>query len=119
MSGAGAGETPYEHAAKLAVDAHPLPGEDLETRYVEDAEHWEHVYEELLEFKHALISEMDARLPRLSADATAEVERSDHLVLRAEAKRFEHRLGLWRRKLQQLRDSEREADAVPSDQARR
>ena len=112
-------ESPYERAAKMAVDSHPLPGEDLDTTYPEDAEHWQNVYTELLEFKHALIAEMDSRLPSMSHEAADEVLRSDHLVLKAEAQRFERRLTLWRERAEQLRGAKETERAGAVDQARR
>ncbi|MDR3079404.1 MAG: hypothetical protein LBV60_00485, partial [Streptomyces sp.] len=39
--------------------AHLQTGEDVDTPYVEDAEHWVSVYRELVEFKLDLLREID------------------------------------------------------------
>ena len=66
-------ENAYEQAALLATQGHPLPGEDENTTYVDDAEHWCRVYKELLAFKAALIGEMNERAHALSQQHTYQV----------------------------------------------
>ncbi len=55
----------YQDAAQLAVVGHPLPGEDLASPYLEDAQMWLRVYGELLAFKETLIADTDKALETL------------------------------------------------------
>jgi hypothetical protein len=92
----------YEEAAKLAMVAHPLPGEDLETRYLEDAQMWVDVYTELLEFKETLLRDTAHALDTISAAGREEVTRTDAVILDAEAQRFRQRLMMWRQRCAEL-----------------
>lgn len=85
----------YEHAAKEAVVAHPLPGEDLDTAYLEDAQMWVTVYRELLAFKETLIDDTNRALTTMPQVACEEVRATDAVILAAEAQRFRNRLALW------------------------
>ena len=80
--------THYEEAAKLAMVAHPLPGEDLSTPYLEDAQMWLGVYTELLEFKETLLRDTGDALDAIAAPGREEVGRTDAVILAAEAQRF-------------------------------
>lgn len=92
----------YESAAKLSVEAHPLPGEDLRTPHLEDAQMWFRVYTELLAFKETLIRGTNAALAALSTPGREEVAATDAVILDAEADRFRTRLALWKARCQEL-----------------
>jgi hypothetical protein len=92
----------YEEAAKLAMVAHPLPGEDLTTPYLEDAQLWFGVYTELLEFKERLLSDTSHALDTISGAGREEVAKTDAVILDAEAQRFRQRLSLWKKRCEEL-----------------
>jgi hypothetical protein len=92
----------YEHAAKEAVHAHPLPGEDLRTTFLDDAKMWIRVYRELLAFKETLIRDTTQALRAMSTPGRQEVERTDAMILEAEAQRFRRRLAMWETRCQEL-----------------
>ncbi len=94
----------YEAAARLSVEAHPLPGEDLRTPHLEDAQMWHRVYSELLAFKETLIRDTQRALEALSTPGREEVRNTDALVLEAEANRFRQRLSQWKTRCQELAD---------------
>jgi len=86
-------------------DAEPLLlGEDPESEYVDDVEHWLNVYSELLDFKRFMIDGATARARELrTKTAKDEVEKTDLRVARAEAERFARRLAYWRGRLDALK----------------
>jgi hypothetical protein len=92
----------YEEAAKLAMVAHPLPGEDLKTPYLEDAQLWFGVYTELLEFKERLLSDTSNALNTIAPAGREEVAKTDAVILDAEAQRFRQRLALWKKRCEEL-----------------
>ncbi len=92
----------YDEAARLAMVAHPLPGEDLDTPYLEDAQMWLGVYNELLEFKENLLRDTGHALDSLAAPGHDEVARTDAVILVAEAQRFRQRRLLWQRRCEEL-----------------
>ncbi|MDQ6855831.1 MAG: hypothetical protein M3Z57_02000 [Candidatus Dormibacteraeota bacterium] len=92
----------YEEAAKLAMVAHPLPGEDLKTPYLEDAQLWFGVYTELLEFKEQLLRDTSNALNTISSAGREEVAKTDAVILDAEAQRFRQRLALWKQRCTEL-----------------
>jgi hypothetical protein len=95
----------YEEAAKLAMIAHPLPGEDLSTPYLEDAQMWVAVYTELLAFKETLLRDTGHALDSISTPGREEVNKTDAVILTAEAQRFRQRLSLWERRCDELASS--------------
>jgi hypothetical protein len=92
----------YQAAAKLAMFGHPLPGEDLTSPYIEDAQMWLSVYSELLEFKETLIRDTDNALRTLPPPGREDVGQTDAVILAAEADRFRQRIVLWQRRCQEL-----------------
>ncbi|HSP65173.1 MAG TPA: hypothetical protein VLO10_03185 [Candidatus Deferrimicrobium sp.] len=92
----------YQEAAKLAMVAHPLPGEDLKTPYLEDAQLWFGVYTELLEFKEKLLHDTGHALATISSAGREEVAKTDAVILDAEAQRFRQRLALWKQRCEEL-----------------
>ena len=82
--------------------AHPLPGEDLGTPYLEDAQMWLGVYTELLQFKETLLRDTGHALDTISDPGREEVDKTDAVILAAEAQRFRQRLALWQRRCEEL-----------------
>jgi hypothetical protein len=71
-----------------------------------DAAAWVEVHSELLGFKRKMLADTDSWIGGMAhAQARREVERTDAVVLRAEAERLARRLGFWRRRLQDLSNS--------------
>ncbi len=92
----------YEEAAKLAMVAHPLPGEDLRTPYLEDAQMWFGVYTELLAFKNNLLRDTAQALDTIAPAGREEVAKTDAVILTAEVERFRQRLSLWKQRCEEL-----------------
>ena len=81
-----------------------LPGEDPNSHYLDDAERWVEVYEELLNFKNRLLEVAEDTLQGLhDKPARREVIETDRMVLQAEVERFHRRLSFWQRRLSELR----------------
>ena len=73
-----------------------LDGEDPDTPYAEDAQHWAGVYGELLSFKEDLLATARQRLARMSeTQAKKEVTGTDVQILEAERDRLRRRLQFW------------------------
>jgi hypothetical protein len=73
-----------------------LPGEDADTPYLDDAQHWLKVYAELVAFKVDILSVTEERIRGMDPDSGAEVAATDFKVLRAEEQRLKRRLAFWR-----------------------
>jgi hypothetical protein len=95
------------HAAEAAAASDRLlPGEEEAHSTLEDASLWIDVYSELLHFKQALLADASAQADGMKHEqARREVERTDAVVLRAEAERLARRLGFWRRRMDELSES--------------
>jgi hypothetical protein len=73
-----------------------LEGEDPDSPYAEDAQHWAGVYGELLSFKEDLLATARQRLVRMSeTQAKKEVTGTDIQILEAERDRLRRRLAFW------------------------
>ncbi|HEY8739865.1 MAG TPA: hypothetical protein VIN56_04665 [Candidatus Dormibacteraeota bacterium] len=96
---------PEEVAAKRAGDEQRLMrGENPDTTYVEDAEHWSGVYKELLAFKQDLLTFTKERIARMKPPASNELATTDLVIMEAEHDRLRVRFDFWearRRELQQ------------------
>lgn len=106
-------------AAKHAADPNKLlPGEDPDSMLPDDAEHWAHVYAELLEAKRVLLgSTLEQAAGVETEPARHELEAADAVLIRAEAERLAGRLGYWRRRQEQLRapDPDSGVDSLPQE----
>ena len=95
-----------EAAQEAALDAvepeRLLAGEDEHSTYVDDAVHWTKVYTELLDFKRSLLTLAEQEVAAMDEDAASEVRETDLKVLRAEAARFQRRLGFWQERTRVL-----------------
>ena len=93
-----------ERAGEEAADPDRLlPGEDPGTPYLDDAEKWVEVYQELLQFKQRLLGVAEDALKDLGdKPARKEVVDTDRIVLEAEVKRFQRRLAFWTERRSEL-----------------
>lgn len=104
----------YESAAREAVEAHPLEGENLDTPYLDDAQMWVAVYIELLQFKNKLLRDTYTALQTLPPPARDDVQHTDVVVLEAEAQRFRARLALWTDRREELARKAAPAEGWPA-----
>jgi hypothetical protein len=90
-------------AGDLMDPGHRLPGEiDSESSpLLEDAEHWLHVYRELLTFKRTLLRTAEIH-EEGAPDAVVSEVSDDQALLRAELDRLEQRHDFWARRARQL-----------------
>jgi hypothetical protein len=80
-----------------------LEGEDPESPYLEDAQHWASVYGELLSFKEDLLSTARQRLARMSeGSAKKEVTGTDVQILEVERDRLRRRLDFWELRIRKI-----------------
>jgi hypothetical protein len=80
-----------------------LQGEDPESPYVEDAQHWAAVYGELLSFKEDLLATARQRLARMSeGTAKKEVTGTDVQILEVERDRLRRRLNFWEARIRKV-----------------
>lgn len=84
-----------------AIDAERLlPGENPESRSMEDAEHWVSVYTELFRFKAELITYMRSGLSNLTPVGQREIKETDLVIMLAQGERLYMRLQFWKERLQ-------------------
>ena len=92
-----------------AASAHLQAGEDVESPYLEDAEHWVSVYSELVEFKRDLLREIDSHV--IDADhlhSEQEMGR-DRQATELELERIQLHLDYWLERQRDLREPPVEA----------
>jgi hypothetical protein len=77
-----------------------LPGEDnaITSSYADDAQLWLRTYEELFEFKQALLATLREQSNRVGREGMREVQ-NDEILLTREADRLSSRLLFWRREV--------------------
>lgn len=78
-----------------------LPGEEPNTRYLDDARHWRSVYAELLHFKDQLVTAARRAGENLRRPARHEVS-DDLRLLEAERTRLRSRYEFWKRRSEEL-----------------
>ncbi|MBV8194718.1 MAG: hypothetical protein JOY80_04245 [Candidatus Dormibacteraeota bacterium] len=81
--------------------AEPLPGEDPDSPFLDDAIHWISVYSELLSLKRQLLQRADQVLVGAQADTEREAD-ADRDLLSRQAERYRRRLEFWRRRAKEL-----------------
>jgi hypothetical protein len=101
----GLGE-PLDVAGELIDPEHRLPGEEESegSPLLDDAMHWQRVYEELLAFKRTLIRTVEVHKQGAPAAVVHEVG-NDQVVLTSELRRLERRHEFWQGRVQELRSS--------------
>src|SRR5262245_36856638 len=97
------GTDPLEVAAELVDPDHRLPGEEESelSLLVEDAVHWQRVYEELLTFKRTLLRTVEVHKEDAPEPVVHEVA-NDQLVLHSEMRRLERRHQFWQERVREL-----------------
>ena len=94
---------PEEVAADKAGDKERLMrGENPDTTYLEDAEHWAGVYRELLAFKNDLLDFTRERIARMRPPASSELATTDLVILEAEHDRLRGRFDFWEKRRLEL-----------------
>ena len=89
-------------AHKAGDEDRLMRGENPDTTYLEDAEHWAGVYRELLAFKHDLLDFTKERIGRMRPPASNELATTDLVILEAEHQRLRSRFDFWERRLRDL-----------------
>jgi hypothetical protein len=80
-----------------------LPGEDVESAYADDVEHWRTVYSELVGFKENVLAEVGRSRELASDDAQPELAR-DERVMELELMRLKVHLNYWERRSSNIGD---------------
>jgi hypothetical protein len=97
------GEEPEVIAAQKAGDEDRLMrGEDPQTTYLEDAEHWSGVYGELLAFKKDLLAFTQERIAAMKPPASNELATTDLVIMQAEYGRLRSRYDFWQQRRREL-----------------
>jgi len=81
-----------------------LEGEDPDSPHLDDAEHWLHVYGELIGFKEDVVGEAASSAAVLPDDAQPEAQ-ADLTILAAERQRLEGRYRFWQARVGELRST--------------
>jgi hypothetical protein len=91
-----------------------LDGENPETSYLEDADHWLSVYTELLQTKAAMVAALNERLTRTTEElARREMGDTDVVVLEQELQRFQSRIDFWKQRKVELESNSEGASPQP------
>jgi hypothetical protein len=94
---------PEEVAALKAGDEERLMrGENPDTTYLEDVEHWAGVYGELLAFKQDLLDFTKDRIARMKPPASNELATTDLVIMEAEHVRLRSRFDFWEQRRREL-----------------
>ncbi|MFN2582982.1 MAG: hypothetical protein ABR498_09615 [Candidatus Dormibacteria bacterium] len=92
-----------ERAARAVKQDTLLEGEDPQSPYIDDAEHWIAVYRELIQFKESVLSSTASELAELEhREARIEAKHVDVAILAAELERFRRRLAFWQERYADL-----------------
>lgn len=83
--------------------AHLQAGEDVETPYLDDAEHWVSVYRELVEFKHELLTQIDRHVEGAEHVQTEQEMERDRRATELELERIQLHLAYWEQRREELR----------------
>ena len=96
-------DDPLEVAEELVDPGHRLPGEQESegSLLVDDAMHWQRVYEELIAFKRTLIRTAEVHKEGVPEPVAHEVG-SDQVILASELNRLEQRHRFWQDRLREL-----------------
>ena len=89
---------------QAAVDpGRRLEGEDLDSKLPEEAELWQEVYAELIQFELKLLETLYDSLALMSNQASIQIRELDLALLEAQQQRYRDRLEFWRRRGRELR----------------
>jgi hypothetical protein len=94
---------PLDVAENLVNPEHRLPGEreSESSPLLEDAVHWQRVYEELLAFKRTLLRTAEVHKVDAPHPVVDEVS-NDQVLLQSELQRLERRHQFWQDRLREL-----------------
>jgi hypothetical protein len=94
---------PLDVAGDLTDPDHRLPGEveSEASPLLEDAVHWQRVYEELLAFKRTLLRTAEVH-KEAAPDPVVHEVRSDQVLLESELARLERRHQFWQGRVLEL-----------------
>ncbi|MFZ0216805.1 MAG: hypothetical protein WAM30_12800 [Candidatus Dormiibacterota bacterium] len=81
---------------KVSPTPHLQAGEDPETAFADDAEHWVRVYQELAQFKQELLRRLREHIVLSREEAAAAELRRDERVWHLELQRIVLHLDYWR-----------------------
>jgi len=98
----GAPEPEVVAAQKAGDENRLMRGENPETTYLEDAEHWAGVYRELLAFKEDLLGFTKDRIERMKPPASNELATTDLVIMEAEYDRLKSRFDFWESRCREL-----------------
>ena len=99
MPDAAEGDAAFEKALEFVADPDRLlPGEEPDSKHLDDARHWASVYGELLHFKDQLVATARRAGAGLRRSARPEVSH-DLQLLEAERARLSSRYHFWRRRV--------------------
>lgn len=87
---------------------HLQAGEDIESPYLEDAEHWVTVYRELVEFKHDLLREIEQHVDGSDLPQSRQEMRRDRRATEVELERIQLHLEYWLQRRDCLRAGSRD-----------
>jgi hypothetical protein len=87
---------------KLGPDESLAAGEHPETTSADEATRWVTIYTELLAFEKQTIDQLRQNMSHLSADARAEVERTNLPGFADDRERFQARLTFWKHRLTEV-----------------
>jgi len=95
-----------DRTARLAQGAQDparrMHGEDLASRSPEQAQLWQEVYAELIQFESRLLDTLDDSLTLTSNHASLEIRELDLAMLEAQHERYRDRLDFWQRRAREL-----------------
>ncbi|MFN2466197.1 MAG: hypothetical protein ABR598_08045 [Candidatus Dormibacteria bacterium] len=89
-------------AEKAGDEDRLMRGENPDTTYLEDAEHWAGVYRELLAFKLDLLEFTRDRIARMRPPASNELATTDLVILETEHDRLRSRFDFWENRRREL-----------------
>jgi hypothetical protein len=102
-------EEPTAMADASAVNERPgeseqlLPGENRNSRFRDDAEHWIAVYSEFLRFKQDLLATVEAERAELSDEVAAALSTTVLSQLTRQHDRLRRRLSFWQTRLAEIK----------------
>lgn len=93
--------------AQRALDpARGMEGEDLGSRSPRQAQLWQEVYGELIQFQGSLLQNLSDSVALMSSQASIEIRELDVAMLEAQQERYRDRLEFWQRRARELRPLE-------------
>ena len=89
-------------AQKAGDEDRLMRGENPDTTFLEDVEHWVGVYSELLAFKQDLLDFTKGRIATMQPSASNELATTDLVIMEAEYGRLRSRHDFWENRRREL-----------------